>query len=120
MGGHTTLMVWADLDHDMENGADLKERFWTVAKDSGITKDQFDQVLFVFAKDRLENWIEFLLTGTTDEEIEAPRQKHGKDVAAAAIKLAERCSGRSTGPPLPPSLEWSCRNWRDFVKRMKP
>src|SRR6266853_2521465 len=28
MGGETTLMVWADLDHDMENGEQLKSRFW--------------------------------------------------------------------------------------------
>jgi len=72
MGGDTTLMVWADLDHDTANGEELKAKFWTVAQQAGITKDQFDQVVFVFAKDRIENWIEFLLTGATDESRKDP------------------------------------------------
>ena len=66
MGGNTTLMAWADLDDDINNGEELKARFWTAAQENGITRDQFDQVVFAFAKDRIENWIEFLLTGTTD------------------------------------------------------
>src|SRR5665213_1811257 len=32
MGGHTTLMVWADLDHDTATGDELKEKFWAVAQ----------------------------------------------------------------------------------------
>jgi hypothetical protein len=118
-GGHTTLMVWADLDHDMEDGEQLKNKFWAVAKHAEITKEQFDQVVFVFAKDRLENWIEFLINGATDEAKEGPRQKHDKAVADAAKNLAGRCLKRETGPQLPPSLEWSCRNWRNLVDRMK-
>lgn len=119
MGGDTTLMVWADLDHDVENGEELKARFWTAAEQDGITREQFDQVVFVFAKDRIENWIEFLLTGTTDELREGPRQKHDKSVADAAKTLAKRCLGRENGPPIPPSLEWSCQNWRNLVETMK-
>src|SRR6266567_3194042 len=56
MGGHTTLMVWADLDHDMEAGENLKKQFWVTAQEVGITREEFEQVVFVFAKDRLENW----------------------------------------------------------------
>ena len=119
MGGNTTLMVWADLDHDMADGEKLKEQFWGAAKNAGITREQFDQVVFAFAKDRLENWLEFLLTGTTDELKEGPRQKHGSVVAGAARKLAQRCKGQATGPPNPPSLEWSCQNWRRLVERMR-
>jgi hypothetical protein len=118
MGGRTTLMVWADLDHDMENCGKLRDEFWAVAKQAGVTKVQFEQVVFVFAKDRLENWIEFLLTGATDEAKEGPRQKHDKLVANAAKILAEKCLGREAGP-YPPSLEWSCQNWRKLVNRMK-
>jgi len=119
MGGNTTLMVWADLDHDMENGEELKAKFWSAAQQNGTTKGQFDQVVFVFAKDRIENWIEFLLTGTTDELREGPRQPHDKLVADAAKTLASRCSGREKGPAIPPSLEWSCQNWRKLVERMR-
>ena len=119
MGGHTTLMVWADLDHDMKDGDQLKEMFWRTAAQAGITKDQFDQVVFVFAKDRLENWIEFLLTDATDESKSGPRQKHDHLVAEAARSLAERCLSGTALPELPPSLAWSCRNWGTLAKRMR-
>jgi hypothetical protein len=119
MGGDTTLMVWADLNHDMDNGEQLKGIFWAAAEQYGIRRDQFDQVVFVFAKDRLENWIEFLLTGTTDELREGRRQMHDKPVADAAKTLASRCSGRVLGPPLPPSLQWSCENWRNLLGKMR-
>jgi hypothetical protein len=120
MGGNTTLMVWADLDHDMANGEELKAKFWSVAQEAGISKQEFDQVVFVFAKDRIENWIQFLLTGQTDESQEAPRLKHGHPVAEAARKLAIRCCKPDVAePPLCPSLAWSCRNWRALKLRLK-
>ena len=56
-----------------------------------LRTSDFDRVVFVFAKDRLENWIEFLLTGSTDEAQEGPRVKDGKRVAAAAKTLAQTC-----------------------------
>lgn len=112
-------MVWADLDDNMDNGEQLRQAFWTSAQQNGITKDEFDRVVFVFAKDRLENWIEFLLTGATDESQEGPREKDGKRVAEAARKLAERCQGQLHGAQLPPSLTWSCQNWRRLVERMR-
>lgn len=118
-GGDTTLMVWADLDHDMVDGESLKQAFWTVANRSGITIEQFDQVVFVFAKDRLENWIEFLQKGSTDESQEGPRLKHDRLVAEAARSLADRCASGAAGPRLPPSLSWSCQNWRKLVERMR-
>lgn len=119
MGADTTLMVWADLDDDMDDGDQLRQTFWTVAKQNGITKDEFDTVVFVFAKDRLENWIEFLLTGATDEAQEGPREKDGRHVAEAAKILAQRCTGQLSGAQLPPSLNWSCQNWRRLVERMR-
>ncbi len=119
MGGHTTLMVWADLDHDMDDGENLKARFWATAQQAGIAREEFDQVVFVFAKDRLENWVEFLLTGTTDEAMEGPRQKHDRPVADAAKSLAKRCLSGAPAPSLPPSLAWSCQNWRSLVERMR-
>jgi hypothetical protein len=119
MGGSTTLMVWADLDDDMTDGEDLKAKFWAVAQQGGITQGQFDQVVFVFAKDRLENWIEFLLTGATDESKEGPRQKHDRLVADAAKLLARRCASGAAEPKLTPSLAWSCRNWHALKERMK-
>ena len=119
MGGNTTLMVWADCDDTMASGDELKAEFWKVAQQDGITKDQFDQVVFVFAKDRLENWIQFLNEGRTDESQERPRLKNGASVAAAARTLAKRCLSGATDPELPPSLAWSCKNWHSLVARMK-
>ena len=118
-GGRTTLMVWADMDDDMENGEQLKGEFWAKAQEEGITTGQFDEVVFVFARDRLENWIEFLITGATDESREGPRVRNDRQVADAARTLANRCQRPTTGSPNPPSLEWSCRNWRKLVERMR-
>jgi len=118
MGADTTLMVWADLDDDMDNGDQLRRKFYEKAKQNGIADDDFDRVVFVFAKDRLENWIEFLLTGSTDEAQEGPRVKDGKRAAAAAKTLAQICKGQLKRDQIPPSLNWSCQNWRRLVERM--
>lgn len=117
-GADTTLMVWADLDDDMDNGDQLRQKFHEEARQNGIADDDFDRVVFVFAKDRLENWIEFLLTGSTNEAQEGPRVKDGTSVAAAAKKLAQACKGQPRGVQLPPSLNWSCQNWRRLAARM--
>ena len=117
-GGDTTLMVWADLDHDMDDGDQLRQEFHKRAKQNGLEDEDFDSVVFVFAKDRLENWIEFLSTGSTDESREGPRVKDGKSVAAAAKQLAQICKGQQQ-VDLPPSLNWSCLNWRRLVARMR-
>ena len=111
-------MVWADMDDDMPDGDALKERFWQAADQAGIERADFDKVVFIFAKDRLENWIEFLNTGVTDETQESPRVANFGEARQAARKLAEMCSSR-TSSPLPSSLDWSCKNWRALVKRMR-
>ena len=117
-GGKTTLMVWADVDDDMADCEALKNEFWKVAEQKGITRQQFDTVTFIFARDRIENWIEFLLTGATDEAREGPRVKHGRQAADAARKLAEMCRQGAPIANIPSSLEWSCQNWRNLKRRM--
>ncbi len=119
MGGHTTLMVWADCDHDYADPEALKEHFWNEAQRQAITKDQFEQVVFMFPKDRIENWIEFLSKGNTDESIEGPRVKHNREAAEAAKKLAELCKKGKAIMNIPPSLQWSCKNWKTLHERMK-
>ena len=118
-GGDTTLMVWADCDHDFSDGEALKDHFWQEAQRRGITRQQFDRVVFILAKDRIENWIEFLMTGKTDESREGPRLLHSKKAAEAAKKLAEFCTAGTSVEDMPPSLQWSCRNWRALVNRMR-
>ena len=118
-GGHTTLMVWADCDDNCADGKALRELFWQEAQRQEITKEQFDRVVFIFAKDRIENWIEFLTTGNTDESKEGPRVKHNREAAEAAKKLASMCSENRAVDNMPPSLQWSCKNWRVLVERMK-
>jgi hypothetical protein len=118
-GSNTTLMVCADCDNDCPDGELLKANFWREAERSGISKTDFDLVVFVFAKDRLENWIEFLQTGKTDESVEGPRVKHNRAVADAAKKLAELCKGGRPIEGMPPSLQWSCKNWKALARRMK-
>ena len=117
-GGHTTLMVWADCDDDCEHGDALKDKFWKEAQRQKSTQEQFDRVVFILAKDRIENWIEFLTTGNTDESKEGPRVKHNREAAEAARKLALLCK-EAKPMKMPPSLHWSCKNWRVLVERMK-
>ncbi len=118
-GANTTLMVWADCDDDCADGEALKVRFRREADRQGTTPEQFDRVVFIFAKDRLENWIEFLEAGNTDESKEGPRVKHNRAVADAAHKLAHFCKAGKPLDGMPPSLQWSCRNWRALADRMR-
>lgn len=117
-GGNTTLIVWADVDDDMESPGRLRDAFWEKAKVAGIKAEEFDRVVFALAKDRLENWVEFLNSGVTDESNEGPRVEDNEAVTAAK-KLAGMCLRGAPIPNIPPSLEWSCRNWRDLVERMR-
>lgn len=118
-GGDTTLMVWADCDDNCDDPEKLRAQFWKEAQANEITKEQFDLVVFILPKDRIENWIEFLATGNTDESKEGPRVKYPSEASKAAKKLAKICSQDEAVENLPPSLQWSCRNWRALVARMK-
>ena len=117
-GGHTTLMVWADCDDNCADPDALKAHFWKEAQRQAITEEQFERVVFIFAKDRIENWIEFLATGNTDESKEGPRVKHNREAAEAAKKLAKMCKENKPVANMPSSLQWSCKNWRRFVESM--
>ena len=117
-GANTTLIVWADVDDNMESPEKLKQTFWAAAQRDGITEAQFAQVVFALAEDRMENWIEFLNSGNTDESREGPRVKDAEAVKAAKL-LADLCLRGASIPNIPPSLQWSCSNWRALVDRMK-
>ncbi len=112
-------MVWADCDDDCADPETLKAIFWNEAQRQAISKEQFERVVFIFAKDRIENWIEFLTTGNTDESKEGPRVKHNRDAADAAKKLAKMCKEGKLRNDMPPSLQWSCQNWRTLRDRMQ-
>lgn len=119
-GANTTLVVLADVDDDCENPDALKHKYHVKAQENGISDDLFNRAIFIFPKDRIENWIEFFETGKIDENEEGPRV----DTCVAkrsGRKLAELCK---KGPcdakhQIPPSLLWSCNNWRVLVERMK-
>ena len=118
-GGNTTLMVWADCDDNCPDPDTLKTQFWNKAQQQGISKEQFDTVVFVLAKDRIENWIEFLATGSTDEAKEGPRVKHNREAADAAKALAKMCKEGKPLKDMPPSLHWSCKNWQTLRNRFQ-
>jgi hypothetical protein len=111
-GGHTTLMVWADCDDDCADPEALKVHFWNEARRNAITKDQFERVVFIFAKNRIENWIEFLAMGNTDESKEGPRVRHNREAAEAAKKLATMCRD---GNPVRGRLKSALRALAAFV-----
>jgi hypothetical protein len=119
-GGNTTLIVLADVDDKLENSSQLKEKYWERAQKAGISKDIFDKAVFIFPKDRIENWIEFLSKGSTDENQEGPRVKSNVMVTNSAKLLAAKCrSSSQLDEMFPPSLKWSCHNWRSLAERMK-
>jgi hypothetical protein len=116
-GGDTTVIVWADVDDNMTSPDALKAEFWSECQKAGISQDQFEKVVFALAKDRIENWIEFLNKGATNESCEGPRVKDSEAVEAAR-RLAELCSKGAVVPNMPASLEWSCKNWSALKGRM--
>jgi hypothetical protein len=118
VGGNTTLIVLADLD-DIKSPESLKKKYRDVAEADGLSKEAFERTIFIFPKNRIENWLEFLINGTTDENQEGQRIKEFSIVREAAKKLAKNCHSNSMDPLLPPSLQWSCENWRALVERMR-
>lgn len=116
-GGEVTLMVWADVDSDKDPDA-VRRLFWEEAQQAGISPSQFERVVFACAKYRIENWVQYLTTGSTDEDVAGPRVKDS-EAAKAAKLLAERCQKQEAEPRLPASLAWSCRNWKTLVSRMR-
>jgi hypothetical protein len=111
-------MVWADVD---ANGSPNQlfssiEKQLTKGKPPLLTQDEFNQIVFVFAHSRIENWIEFLNQGKTNEETPGPRVDND-EVAMAARKLAKICSDGDS-LKLPTSLAWSCKNWKALTQRM--
>jgi len=118
-GADTTLIVIADVDDDCKDCDVLKEKYRLQAKRLGLSDDLFERVVFIFPKDRIENWIEFFNTGHTDESKEGPRVE--PDIAAkAAKKLADICKNQDkANETFPLSLQWSCRNWKALIERMR-
>ena len=119
MGSDTTLIVLADID-DLENGEHLKQRYWEAAQKEKITREMFEKAVFIFPKNRIENWIQYLSTGATKESAEGPRVKDFSEAKDMAQLLAKKCrQSQQIKEAFPPSLEWSCRNWRALVDRMR-
>lgn len=118
-GSDTTLIVFADIDDELKNGDELKELYWETAQKDGISKEDFEKAVFIFSKDRIENWIQFIQAGMTDEEKEGPRVHDNAIVRESAQKLAQMCLSGKSDNMLPPSLAWSCKNWHSLVTRMR-
>lgn len=122
-GSDTTLIVLADVDDKIDDCEKLKDDYWEVAQKADIKREDFDKVVFIFPKDRIENWVEFLCGRETDESVEGKRTKKtasGKRlVRDAAERLAQMCKSGHGIPNIPPSLEWSCKNWRKFSNGMQ-
>ncbi|MDR0585427.1 MAG: hypothetical protein LBG57_13925 [Treponema sp.] len=104
-GGNSTLIVLTDIDDDLEDGDQLKKKYRETAQRAGISEDDFEKAVFIFPKDRIENWVEFLSEGKTDENREGPRIKNFSKVRDMARLLADKCKspGRNS-EQFPPSL----------------
>jgi hypothetical protein len=118
-GSDVTLIVLADVD-DLKDCEELKRIYWQKAQEAGIKEDAFNKVVFAFPRNRIENWVEFLLTGKTNEGKEGPRIYDNTKVRDAGKKLAELCRNTGEmGEVFPQSLLWTCKNWHTLVSRMK-
>jgi hypothetical protein len=117
-GADTTLIVLADVDDDCADGDELKAKYRTTVNNADIPPDLFETVVFIFPKDRIENWVQFLNTGATDESVKGPRVDNAA-ARQAARTLAQKCLANQDSAAFPPSLAWSCRNWRVLCERMR-
>lgn len=119
-GGGTTLIVLADIDDELKTGDELKKKYWETAQKAEITQEMFEKAIFIFPKDRIENWVQYLSTGTTNENVEGPRVKNLSEARDMAQLLAKKCrQSQQIKETFPPSLEWSCRNWKALIERMR-
>lgn len=119
MSRRAILAVLADVDDDVASPDVLKEKYWQAAEAAGISRGVFDKVLFLFPKYRIENWIQYINNGSTDENAKGPRVPNSV-AKEAGKKLAQMClNGTTGGAQLPLSLEWSCRNWHGLLGRMQ-
>jgi len=118
-GSDTTLIVLADVD-ELKNGEQLKEQYWEIARQNKISEESFENVVFIFPRKRIENWVQYLSTGVTDEGTVGPRDYNFSEAKDMAQKLAKKCrQPQQTKETLPKSLEWSCNNWKALVERMR-
>jgi hypothetical protein len=46
------LIVLADIDDDLENGEQLKQKYWETAQVAGISKEIFEKAVFIFSNRR--------------------------------------------------------------------
>ncbi|MCL2016106.1 MAG: hypothetical protein FWG68_07680 [Defluviitaleaceae bacterium] len=122
MGADTTLVVMTDLDDDCANGDILRDKYRQIAENAEIDEKLFAKVVFICPKYRIENWIEYLNTGHTDENIKAPRTDNNS-AKMAAIKLADMCQknvDKNIGnADFPLSLKWSCNNWNEISRQLQ-
>lgn len=116
-GADVSLVVMADIDEDPSPEV-LKSKFWQEAQKMGISKELFEKATFIFPRKCLENWVEFLIDGKTDEARTGKPIDDNTKVRTAAKKLAGICKEQKP-IALPQSLEWSCANWHALTKRMQ-
>ncbi|GHV04066.1 hypothetical protein AGMMS50229_04640 [Campylobacterota bacterium] len=115
-GGNTTLIVLSDVD-DLDSPNALQTIFDNKAREAGLSC-ALDKVVYIFPKNRIENWFEYLLNGSTNESQEGRRRDNEKAREAAEI-LAQKCTQKQRDPQMPPSLKWSCEQWNKLTTRMK-
>jgi hypothetical protein len=85
MGADTTLMVWADLDDDMDDGEQLRREFQKNATQNGLTEEDFDRVVFIFAKTGSKTGSSFYSLG----QLMRLKKGLGKKMASASQRPQE-------------------------------
>lgn len=116
-GGAAALVVLIDADRDSV------DKVWNILNDrlkqEGMSVISSSDLIFIASpKWRIENWIEYLRTGATNEELQGPRLEDEGSAREDAGSLYQMCVTRALPPNPPPSLKAACEQWLAFRDKL--
>jgi hypothetical protein len=108
------LFVVTDADPRREI-TDRMNDFKASCKDHRIEfRKKNEKVVFVIPKMNIETWFQYLAGESFDEAIDYRHLNRESDCFAFVETLAEMCRNNSMKQPVPPSLEETCKEYKDF------
>ena len=113
----TALVVLIDADRDsVETIRRLLDDRLKQEQMNALSSE--DRVFIASPKWRIENWIEYLKTGKTDEKSQGPRLDDEGSARTLALDLHRKCLVKSPLLNVPPSLGKACEEWQLFRTKL--
>lgn len=114
----SALVVMIDADKD--SVSDVRQIIDQKLAQTGEPPVRVKDLVFVASpKWRIENWIQYLREGHTDESKQGPRLDKENSCREDAKRLFESCIGNVALLQAPESLESACAEWKPFRNRIK-